>query len=422
MSSNTEKNKAGTGGARLSRNLHKSKKLENVCYDIRGPVLEEAQRLEEEGFRVTKLNIGNPAPFGFDAPDELVHDVILNLRAAQGYVDSKGIFAARKAVMQHYQARGMLDVQVEDIYIGNGVSELIVMTMQALLNDGDEVLIPAPDYPLWTAAVNLAGGTPVHYRCDEQSDWNPDLKDIRSKITDRTRALVIINPNNPTGAVYPRSVIEELHDIAAEKGLLVLADEIYDKILYDDNEHVSIATYCRDIPCITLNGLSKAYRAAGFRAGWMVLSGRVSMMRDYREGLDILSNMRLCSNAPAQFAIQAALGGYQSINDLILPGGRLREQRDVAWQLISDIPGLTAVKPKGALYLFPKIDTKRFNITDDRQFVYDLLVAKKILLVQGTGFNWPEPDHFRIVFLPDREDLRQAIHEIGDFLSSYRQL
>ncbi|POR03309.1 aminotransferase [Alkalispirochaeta sphaeroplastigenens] len=402
--------------------FHKSQKLENVCYDIRGPVLEEAQRLEEEGFRVTKLNIGNPAPFGFDAPDELVHDVILNLRAAQGYVDSKGIFAARKAVMQHYQARGMLDVQVEDIYIGNGVSELIVMTMQALLNDGDEVLIPAPDYPLWTAAVNLAGGTPVHYRCDEQSDWNPDLADLRSKITDRTRALVIINPNNPTGAVYPRDVIEELHDIAAEKGLLVLADEIYDKILYDDNEHVSIATYCRDIPCITLNGLSKAYRAAGFRAGWMVLSGKLAMIRDYREGLDMLSNMRLCSNAPAQFAIQAALGGYQSINDLILPGGRLREQRDVAWQLINDIPGLTAVKPRGALYLFPKIDTKRFNITDDRQFVYDLLVEKKILLVQGSGFNWPEPDHFRIVFLPDREDLRRAMHEIGDFLGSYRQL
>lgn len=399
----------------------KSQKLSEVCYDIRGPVLTAAQRLEEEGFRVTKLNIGNPAPFGFDAPDELLHDIIVNLRDAQGYVDSKGIFAARKAVMQHYQPRGLLDVQVEDIYIGNGVSELIVMSMQALLNNGDEVLIPAPDYPLWTAAVRLSGGTPVHYRCDEQSDWNPDLADIRSRITDRTRALVVINPNNPTGAVYSRDIIEGLHQIAAEHGLLVFADEIYDKILYDENEHVSIATYCRDIPCITLNGLSKAYRAAGFRAGWMVLSGRLSLMGDYREGLDMLANMRLCSNAPAQFAVQAALGGYQSINDLVLPGGRLREQRDVAWELINDIPGLSAVKPRGALYLFPRIDTKRFGIVDDQRFVYDLLLEKKILLVQGTGFNWREPDHFRIVFLPDVKDLRKAIHEIGDFLTVYRQ-
>ena len=401
--------------------FHKSNKLSDVCYDIRGPVLDEASRLEEEGFRITKLNIGNPAPFGFDAPDELLHDVIVNLRRAQGYVESKGIFAARKAVMQHYQARGLLDVQTEDIYIGNGVSELIVMTMQALLNNGDEVLIPSPDYPLWTAAVNLAGGKPVHYICDEQSGWNPDLADIRSKITDRTRAIVVINPNNPTGAVYSREIIEALHDTAVEHGLLVFADEIYDKILYDESEHVSIATYCREIPCVTLNGLSKAYRAAGFRAGWMVLSGRLSAIKGYREGLDMLSNMRLCSNAPAQFAIQAALGGYQSIRDLVLPGGRLKEQRDVAWELINDIPGLSAVKPKGALYLFPRIDTKRFNIIDDQRFVYDLLVEKKILLVQGTGFNWAAPDHFRIVFLPDREELRRAMHEIGDFLSSYRQ-
>lgn len=399
----------------------KSRKLDDVCYDIRGPVLQEAQRLEEEGFRVAKLNIGNPAPFGFDAPDELLHDVIVNLREAQGYVDSKGIFAARKAVMQHYQARGILDVQTEDIYIGNGVSELIVMSMQGLLNDGDEVLVPSPDYPLWTAAVHLSGGTPVHYVCDEASDWNPDIADITAKITDKTRAIVVINPNNPTGAVYPREIIEEIHDLAAERGLLVFADEIYDKILYDENEHVSIATYCRDIPCITFNGLSKAYRAAGFRAGWMVLSGRLNMIRDYREGLDMLSNMRLCSNAPAQFAIQAALGGYQSIRDLVLPGGRLREQRDIAWELINDIPGLSAVKPKGALYLFPRIDTKRFGITDDERFVYDLLVEKKILVVQGSGFNWAAPDHFRIVFLPEREELRRAIHEIGDFLSYYRQ-
>lgn len=401
--------------------FNKSNKLADVCYDIRGPVLQEAQRLEEEGFRVTKLNIGNPAPFGFDAPDELLHDVIVNLREAQGYVDSKGIFAARKAVMQHYQARGLLDVQTEDIYIGNGVSELIVMAMQALLNNGDEVLIPSPDYPLWTAAVHLAGGRPVHYLCDESSDWNPDLADIRSKLSDRTRAIVVINPNNPTGAVYSREVIEAIHDVAVEAGLLVFADEIYDKILYDEAEHVSIATYCREIPCVTLNGLSKAYRAAGFRAGWMVLSGRLSLMKDYRDGLDMLSNMRLCSNAPAQFAIQAALGGYQSIRDLVLPGGRLREQRDIAWELINDIPGLSAVKPRGALYLFAKIDAGRFNITDDERFIYDLLVEKKILLVQGTGFNWNEPDHFRIVFLPDREELRRAIHEIGDFLSYYRQ-
>ncbi len=401
--------------------FNKSDKLADVCYDIRGPVLAEATRLEEEGFRVTKLNIGNPAPFGFDAPDELLHDVIVNLREAQGYVDSKGIFAARKAVMQHYQARGLLDVQTDDIYVGNGVSELIVMSMQALLNNGDEVLIPSPDYPLWTAAVHLAGGRPVHYICDESSDWNPDLADIRSKVSDRTRAIVVINPNNPTGAVYSREVIEAIHEIAVENQLLVFADEIYDKILYDEEEHVSIATYCREIPCVTLNGLSKAYRAAGFRAGWMVLSGRLSMIKDYREGLDILSNMRLCSNAPAQFAIQAALGGYQSIRDLVLPGGRLREQRDIAWELINDIPGLSAVKPRGALYLFPKIDTKRFNITDDEKFVYDLLVEKKILLVQGTGFNWAQPDHFRIVFLPDKESLRGAMHELGDFLSYYRQ-
>ncbi|MFA7565713.1 MAG: pyridoxal phosphate-dependent aminotransferase [Alkalispirochaeta sp.] len=399
----------------------KSVKLADVCYDIRGPVLDEAQRLEDEGFKITKLNIGNPASFGFDAPDELFHDVIVNLREAQGYVDSKGIFAARKAVMQHYQARGLLDVQTEDIYIGNGVSELIMISMQGLLDSGDEVLVPSPDYPLWTAAVYLAGGKPVHYICDEESDWNPDVADIRSKVTDRTKGLVVINPNNPTGAVYPREIIEEMHSLAAEHGLIVFADEIYDKILYDDNEHVSIATYCREIPCITFNGLSKAYRAAGFRAGWMVLSGRLSMMKGYREGLDMLSNMRLCSNAPAQFAIQAALGGYQSIQDLVLPGGRLREQRDTAWELINDIPGLSAVKPKGALYLFPKIDVKRFNITDDRKFVYDLLVEKRILLVQGTGFNWVEPDHFRIVFLPNCKELRKAVHDIGDFLTNYRQ-
>ena len=401
--------------------FYKSQKLSDVCYDIRGPVLQEAKRLEEEGFKVVKLNIGNPAPFGFDAPDELFHDVILNLRDAQGYCDSKGLFSARKAVMQYYQQKGVLGVGVEDIYIGNGVSELITMSMQALLNNGDEVLVPAPDYPLWTAAVTLSGGRAVHYSCDESSDWQPDLEDIRGRITSRTRALVVINPNNPTGAVYPREVIEELHDIAAEHGLLVLADEIYDKILYDEVEHVSMGVYCREIPCLTFNGLSKSYRAAGFRAGWLVLSGRQQLIKDYREGLDILANMRLCSNVPAQFAIQTALGGYQSINDLVLPGGRLRDQRDLAYEKVSAIPGLSVVKPKGALYLFPKIETQRFGIVDDQQFILDLLREKKILLVQGTGFNWKEPDHFRIVFLPDREALGWAIDQLGDFLEYYRQ-
>ena len=403
------------------RPFGKSDKLADVCYDIRGPVLKEAQRLEDEGFKVMKLNIGNPAPFGFDAPDELFHDVIVNLRRAQGYIDSKGLFAARKAVMQHYQSRGMPDVQIEDIYIGNGVSELIVMAMQALLNDGDEVLLPAPDYPLWTAAVNLSGGKPVHYRCDEASDWNPDIAAIEAGITARTRAIVVINPNNPTGAVYDRAILQRIHDLAAGHGLLVLADEIYDKILYDDARHVSIFEFCRDVPCITMSGLSKAYRACGFRAGWMVLSGKQSLLADYREGLDILASMRLCSNVPAQFAVQAALGGHQSIKDLVLPGGRLREQRDVAWQLINDVPGLSAVKPRGALYLFPKIDRRRFGIEDDQRFVYDLLVAKKILLVQGTGFNWPEPDHVRIVFLPDTKTLQRAIGGIAEFLETYRQ-
>ncbi|MFW6215520.1 MAG: pyridoxal phosphate-dependent aminotransferase [Alkalispirochaetaceae bacterium] len=406
---------------RVGTEFQKSQKLADVCYDIRGPVLEEAKRLEEEGFKVVKLNIGNPAPFGFDAPDELFHDVILNLRDAQGYCDSKGLFAARKAVMQYYQQKGILDVGVEDIYIGNGVSELITMSMQALVNNGDEVLVPAPDYPLWTAAVTLSGGRAVHYICDEQSEWQPDLEDIRSKITDRTRAMVVINPNNPTGAVYPREMIEALHDIAEENGLLVLADEIYDKILYDGEQHVSMANYCRDIACLTFNGLSKAYRAAGFRAGWMMVSGRHQLITDYREGLDILANMRLCSNVPAQFAIQTALGGYQSINDLVLPGGRLKEQRDVAFERISAIPGVSVVKPKGALYLFPKIDTERFGIVDDQRFVLDLLREKKILLVQGTGFNWKQPDHFRIVFLPDRETLAWAIDQLRDFLEHYRQ-
>ncbi len=402
-------------------NVSKSKKLADVCYDIRGPVLSEAKRLEEEGYRVLKLNIGNTAPFGLDAPDELFHDVILNLRDSQGYCDSKGLFSARKAVMQYYQQRAVPEVEIEDIYIGNGVSELIVMSMQGLLNNGDEMLVPAPDYPLWTAAVRLSGGTPVHYICDEQSEWLPDVDDIRAKITERTRGIVVINPNNPTGAVYPRETLEAIHDVAAEHQLMVFADEIYDKIVYDDVEHVTMASVCSDLVCVSFGGLSKNYRAPGFRSGWMLLSGRKLLMQDYREGLDILANMRLCSNVPSQFAIQTALGGYQSINELVVPGGRLYEQRDLAHELISSIPGVSCVKPKGALYLFPRLDPRRFGIVDDAQFVLDLLQEKHILVVQGTGFNWPAPDHFRIVFLPDDETLTLAAEGIREFLTWYRQ-
>ncbi len=399
----------------------KSEKLAGVLYDIRGPVLTEAQRLEEEGFKILKLNIGNPAPFGFDAPDELLHDVIVNLRDAQGYCESKGLFSARKAVMQNYQQKRVLDVDIEDIYIGNGVSELIVMSMQALLNNGDEVLIPSPDYPLWTAAVNLCGGRAVHYVCDEAADWTPDLHDIEKKIGPRTRAIVVINPNNPTGAVYPVDVLEGIHRLAAEHGLIIFGDEIYEKIVYDDARHTSLATICNDVFCVTFNGLSKSYRAAGFRAGWMVLSGRKNLGTDYREGLDILSNMRLCSNVPAQLAVQAALGGYQSIEDLVRPGGRLYQQRDMAWEKLNAIPGVSCVKPKGALYLFPCLDPKRFAIQNDQQLVLDLLREKKILLVQGTGFNCMDRNHLRLVFLPPVEVLSDAVDRLADFLSWYQQ-
>ncbi len=403
------------------RTIPKSKKLADVCYDIRGPVLTEAKRLEEEGYRILKLNIGNTAPFGLNAPDELFHDVILNLRDSQGYCDSKGLFAARKAVMQYYQQRAVPEVEIEDIYIGNGVSELIVMSMQGLLNNGDEMLIPAPDYPLWTAAVRLSGGTPVHYVCDEQSDWLPDIDDMRSRITDRTRGIVIINPNNPTGAVYPLETLRAIHDLAAEHDLMVFADEIYDKIVYDDAEHVTMASLCTDLICVSFGGLSKNYRAPGFRAGWMLLSGRKVQAKDYREGLDMLSNMRLCSNVPSQYAIQTALGGYQSINDLVISGGRLRDQRDIAWEGITSIPGVSCVKPRGALYLFPRLDPKRFNIQDDTRFVLDLLREKRILVVQGSGFNWPTSDHFRLVFLPNDEVLGEAISGMREFLSWYKQ-
>lgn len=402
--------------------LNKSDKLANVCYDIRGPVLEEAKRLEEAGYKLLKLNIGNPAPFGFDAPDEIIQDVIHNLRNAQGYTDSNGLFAGRKAIMQYCQQKKIEGVGIDDIYIGNGVSELIVMCMQGLLNNGDEILIPAPDYPLWTAAVNLSGGTAVHYMCDEQADWIPDLEDIRKKITDRTRGIVVINPNNPTGAIYPQEVLENIIKLAAEKNLIIFSDEIYDKVLYDDNKHISMASLSKEVLFITLNGLSKSHRIAGFRAGWMVLSGNKRIAKDYIEGLNILSNMRLCSNVPAQFAIQTALGGYQSLLELLQPGGRLLRQRDVCYEMINQIPGLSCTKPAGSFYVFPKIDAKKFNITDDRKFVFDFLRAKKVLLVQGTGFNWPEPDHFRIVFLPAVDELTEAINKLGDFLSTYKQL
>ena len=403
------------------KQFYKSEKLENVCYDIRGPALRASNLLEEEGYSILKLNIGNPAPFGFTAPDEIIHDIILNLPNAQGYCDSKGVFSARKAVMQYYQQRGIHDVDIEDIYIGNGVSELIVLAMQGLLNAGDEILVPAPDYPLWTAAVTLSGGTAVHYRCDEQSDWFPDIEDIASKITANTKGIVVINPNNPTGSVYPKDILERIVKLAQENQLILYADEIYDKVLYDETEHITLGSITDDVLCITFNGLSKAYRAAGFRAGWMMLSGNKQIASDYRAGLDILSSMRLCSNVPSQYGIQTALGGYQSINDLVLPGGRLREQRDHAYSLLTSIPGVSCVKPKGALYLFPKIDTKKFNIKDDQKFILDLLVDQKMLIVQGTGFNWPEPDHVRIVFLPQKEVLTEALTRLGNFLTDYHQ-
>ncbi|MEH6500852.1 MAG: pyridoxal phosphate-dependent aminotransferase [Pseudoalteromonas distincta] len=401
--------------------VSKSNKLANVCYDIRGPVLRHAKRLEEEGHRILKLNIGNPAPFGFEAPEEILQDVILNLSTAQGYSDSKGLFSARKAVMHYTQTKNIAGVTIEDIYLGNGVSELIVMSMQGLLNNGDEVLIPAPDYPLWTAAVSLSGGKPVHYLCDEQADWYPDLDDIRSKITPNTRAMVIINPNNPTGAVYSRDMLERLVQIAREHNLILFADEIYDKILYDGTEHDSVAALAPDVLCLTFNGLSKSYRVAGFRSGWMIISGPKHNAQSYIEGLDILASMRLCANVPSQHAIQTALGGYQSINDLILPGGRLLEQRDAAWEMLNDIPGVSCTKPKGALYLFPKLDPKIYPIHNDEKMVLDLLLQEKILVVQGTAFNWPWPDHFRIVSLPRKDDLEMAIGRIANFLKTYRQ-
>ena len=404
------------------QDIQKSGKLQNVCYEIRGPILHEARRLEEEGQRILKLNIGNPAPFGFDAPEEIIQDMILNLPTSQGYCDAKGLFSARKAVMQYCQQREIENVTIDDVYIGNGVSELIVMAMQGLLNNGDEMLVPAPDYPLWTAAVTLAGGSPVHYIKDEQSDWYPDLDDIRSKITSKTRGIVVINPNNPTGAVYPREILEGIVELAREHELIIFADEIYDKILYDEAEHIALGSLAKDVLCVTFNGLSKSWRAAGFRTGWMVLSGAMHLARDYHDGLQMLASMRLCSNVPSQHAIQTALGGYQSINDLVLPNGRLKEQRDKAWEMITSIPGISCVKPKGALYLFPRLDPKIYPIEDDEQMVLDLLRQEKVLLVQGTGFNWPTHDHVRIVTLPRVDELEEAISKFARYLDRLRRM
>ncbi|MBE0359330.1 MULTISPECIES: pyridoxal phosphate-dependent aminotransferase [Pseudoalteromonas] len=402
--------------------IKKSHKLEGVCYDIRGPVLAQAKKMEDEGQKVLKLNIGNPAAFGFDMPEDMHRDIIRNLYSAQGYCDSKGLYSARVAIYQHYQQRKLHNLDVDNIYIGNGVSELIQMVTQALLNNGDEVLIPAPDYPLWTASVKLSGGNPVHYLCDEEQDWFPDIADIKSKITSKTKALVLINPNNPTGAVYSDDLLMQLIDIAREHKLLLLSDEIYEKILYDGVTHTSIGSLCDDVPIITFNGLAKTYRAAGLRMGWMVLSGRTSVMDDLRKGLDILASMRLCANVPAQYAIQQALGGVQSIDNLINPGGRLYEQRDIAWRGLNAIEGISCKKPKGALYAFAKVDTAYFNVKDDEQMMFDLLKAEKILLVHGRAFNWPEPDHFRLVFLPNKDDLSDAMLKMKRFFKDYRQV
>ncbi|WP_028293896.1 pyridoxal phosphate-dependent aminotransferase [Oceanobacter kriegii] len=402
--------------------IRKSDKLANVFYDIRGPVLDAAKRMEEEGHRILKLNIGNPKPFGLDAPEEIIQDVIYNLPDSEGYSDSKGLFAARKAIMQYAQQKRIQNVNIEDIIIGNGVSELIVASMQGLINNGDEVLIPAPDYPLWTGSVALAGGKAVHYTCDEQSDWYPDLDDMRAKITDKTRAMVLINPNNPTGAVYPKEILLGMLQIAREHDLVVFSDEIYDKILFDEAEHISTASLADDLLIITMNGLSKNYRLAGFRSGWMIISGAKHRARDYIQGLEMLSSMRLCANVPSMFAIQTALGGYQSINDLVAEGGRIRQQRDIAWETLNNIPGVSCVKPKGALYCFPKMDVQKFNIRNDERMVLDLLEQQKILIVHGTAFNWKSPDHFRVVFLPRPEDLTVAMDRIGQFFTNYKQI
>jgi alanine-synthesizing transaminase len=403
------------------KTVHKSAKLANVLYDIRGPIMEAAHRMEEEGHKIIRLNIGNLAVFGFDAPEEIQQDMARNLANSAGYSDSKGIFAARKAVMHETQKQGIKGVTLDDIYLGNGASELIAMSTNALLDDGDELLLPAPDYPLWTAATSLSGGTPVHYLCDESNGWMPDPADIRKKITPRTKGIVVINPNNPTGALYSRELLLEIVAIARQHGLVIFADEVYDKVLYDGAKHTPIASLSEDVLTLTFNSLSKSYRSCGYRAGWVFVSGDKRMATDYIEGLNMLSNMRLCANVPGQYAIQTALGGYQSINDLVNEGGRLRRQRDLAYELITQIPGVTCVKPSAALYMFPRLDPKTYPIVDDREFFLELLQETRVMLVQGTGFNWHSPDHFRIVFLPHEDDLREAIARIAKFLEQYRK-
>lgn len=403
------------------RPIQKSKKLDDVCYDIRGPVLEKARQMEEEGHKIIKLNIGNLAVFGFEPPDEIVQDMIRNMGNASGYTDSKGMFAPRKSVMHYCQQKQIQGVTIDDIYLGNGASELIVMSMNALLNTGDEVLVPAPDYPLWTAAVSLSGGTPRHYVCDEQAGWFPDIEDIKKKINANTRAIVVINPNNPTGALYPVELLQQIVDLARQHQLIIFADEIYDKVLYDGETHTSLAALADDVLFITFNGLSKNYRSCGYRAGWMVVSGEKKHAKGYIEGLNMLASMRLCANAPGQYAIQTALGGYQSINDLVGPHGRLTRQRDMAYQLLTDIPGVTCVKPKAALYMFPRLDPKMYPIADDQDFAYELLAEQRVLIVQGTGFNCPTPDHFRVVFLPNTDDLADSMGRIASFLEGYRR-
>lgn len=409
------------GRSDTMRTFAKSTKLENVLYDVRGPVVEEAARMENEGLQVLKLNIGNPAPFGFRTPDEVISDMRRQLTDCEGYSDSKGLFSARKAIMQYAQLKNIPNVTMDDIYTGNGVSELINLCMSALVNDGDEVLIPSPDYPLWTACVTLAGGKAVHYICDEQAEWYPDMADIRKKITPNTKAIVIINPNNPTGALYPKEVLQEIVEIAREHQLIIFSDEIYDRLVMDGEEHVSIASLAPDLFCVTYSGLSKSHMIAGFRIGWMILSGNKAIAKDYIQGLNMLSNMRLCSNVPAQSIVQTALGGYQSVKNYIVPGGRIYEQRDYVYKALNDIPGISAVKPKAAFYIFPKIDVKKFNITNDEKFALDLLRDKRILLINGRGFNWHEPDHFRVVYLPRVEELEDAMGKLADFLSYYKQ-
>lgn len=403
------------------RTFNKSTKLDNVCYDIRGPVMDEAVRMESEGQRILKLNIGNPAPFGFTAPDEIIRDMMYNLRECEGYSESKGMFTARKAIMQYCQLKGIKGVDVNDIYIGNGVSELITMSMQGLLDNGDEILVPSPDYPLWTASVTLAGGNAVHYMCDEQNEWNPDIDDIKKKITPKTKGIVVINPNNPTGALYSDETLKEIVEIARQNNLILFADEIYDRLVMDGHTHTALASLAPDVPCISFNGLSKSHRVAGFRVGWMVISGDKKKIKGYIEGLNLLSSMRLCSNVPAQSIVQTALGGVQSIDEMLLPGGRIYEQREFVYNALCEIDGVSVVKPKAAFYIFPKLDAKKFNLHDDEKLVLDFLKAKKVLLMHGKGFNYPTPDHLRIVYLPRRRVLGEAMDAFKDFLADYKQ-